>query len=265
MTALEVFAFPATGQEIRTVVRDGEPWFVGRDACDLLALADLQSSLRLLDDDEKGRHSVPTPGGDQQMTVISESGLYSLILRSRRPEAKAFKRWITHDVLPALRQTGRYEVDRLGDPLDEIELANSRTSRAVQIARQERAARIVAETRALELEPSAQAWDVLASAHGDYSVREAAFILNRDPAIDTGQKRLFQLLRDWKLIDSRDKPYAAHARHVCLRARSYQSPRTGEERATEQVRITVDGLRYLHGRLGGTSPFTHLALAEDVA
>lgn len=110
MSAVEVFQFPATGQQIRTVLLGGEPWFVGRDACDLLALSDLQSSLRQLDDDEKGRHSVPTPGGYQQMTVINESGLYSLILRSRRPEAKAFKRWVTHEVLPAIRRTGQYEV-----------------------------------------------------------------------------------------------------------------------------------------------------------
>lgn len=102
--------------------------------------------------------------------------------------------------------------------------------------------------------PKADAWDVLASAHGDYSVREAAYILNRDPAIDTGQKRLFQLLRDWRLIDSRDIPYADHARHVRLRARVYQSPRTGEDRTTEQVRITAEGLRYLHRRMGGTEP-----------
>lgn len=99
--------------------------------------------------------------------------------------------------------------------------------------------------------PKAEAWDVLASAHGDYSVREASFILNRDPAISTGQQRLFQLLRDWKLIDGGDRPYAAHANHVTLRARSYEHPVTGEGRITQQVRITAAGLRYLHRRLGG--------------
>lgn len=103
--------------------------------------------------------------------------------------------------------------------------------------------------------PRAEAWDVLASAHGDYSVREASFILNRDPAIDTGQTRLFKLLREWKLIDSTDKPYAAHSAHVRLRAWSSPHPTTGEEIARKpQVRITHEGLKYLHRRLGGTEP-----------
>lgn len=108
-----------------------------------------------------------------------------------------------------------------------------------------------AESKVAELEPAAEAWDVLASAHGDYSVREASFILNRDPAISTGQQRLFQLLRDWKLIDRNDRPYADHAQHVTLRARSFEHPMTREQRTTTQVRITAAGLRYLHRRLGG--------------
>lgn len=101
--------------------------------------------------------------------------------------------------------------------------------------------------------PKAEAWEVLASAHGDYSVREAAFILNRDPAIDTGQNRLFRLLRDWGLIDRRGVPYASHAQHVRLRARHFTKP-TGDEETAQQVRITAEGLRYLHRRLGGTEP-----------
>lgn len=115
-----------------------------------------------------------------------------------------------------------------------------------------------AEQAQRELEtaaPSAAAWDVLASADGDYSVRQAAYILNRDPAIDTGQQRLFQLLRKWRLIDIRDIPYADHARHVRLRARSYTSP-SGNERTAEQVRITAAGLKYLHKRMGGTEPLS---------
>jgi DNA-damage-inducible protein D len=116
----------------------------------------------------------------------------------------------------------------------------------------ERTERIERELEAAA--PKVEAWDVLASAHGDYSVREAAYMLNRDPAIDTGQKRLFQLLRDWKLVDRRDIPYADHAQHVRLRARSYDHPRTGEPQTTEQVRITAEGLKYLHRRMGGTQP-----------
>lgn len=86
----------------------GVPWFVGRQVCDALGLG--RQALDRLDDDEKGARIAGTPGGPQQKATINESGLYSLILRSRKPEAKRFKRWVTHEVLPALRKRGFYAV-----------------------------------------------------------------------------------------------------------------------------------------------------------
>lgn len=106
-----MFTFPETGQKVRVVEGpDGEPWFVGKDVCQCLGLDDPKSSWRFLDEDEKGMQTVHTPGGKQGMIVVSEPGLYSLILRSRKPQARAFKRWITHDVLPTLRRTGHYSM-----------------------------------------------------------------------------------------------------------------------------------------------------------
>lgn len=104
MNELQVFDF--RGQSVRTVIRDREPWLVAKDVCDVLGLGNPRTSLALLEDDEKGVHSMDTPGGSQEMTIVSEAGLYSLILRSRKPEAKEFKRWVTHEVLPALRKHG---------------------------------------------------------------------------------------------------------------------------------------------------------------
>lgn len=91
-------------------IRDelGVPWFVARDVCNVLGLENPRTSLALLDEDEKGVHSVDTLGGTQAMTVVSESGLYSLIFRSRKPQARAFRKWVTSEVLPAIRRTGRY-------------------------------------------------------------------------------------------------------------------------------------------------------------
>lgn len=124
-------------------------------------------------------------------------------------------------------------------------------------------AREAAEQRAAELEAPAQAWNILASAHADWSVREAAYILNRDPSIDTGQNRLFNEMRRMRVIDSRDIPYADHARHVKLRPRSFTNRATGEETpAKPQVRITAEGLAYLHKKLGGTAP---IQLDEQLA
>lgn len=99
------FSFPA--HSMRVVMRDGEPWFVAADVLESLTLD--RKALERLDEDEKGVNTVHTLGGEQKMTVINESGLYSLVLGSRKPEAKKFKKWVTSEVLPAIRRTGRYE------------------------------------------------------------------------------------------------------------------------------------------------------------
>lgn len=100
--------FNYNGNQLRTVVKDGEPWFVAKDVCEILELGNSRMALQRLDDDEKGVSSIDTPGGIQEMQVVNEPGLYTLILGSRKPEAKAFKRWITHEVLPNIRKTGGY-------------------------------------------------------------------------------------------------------------------------------------------------------------
>ena len=94
--------------KIRVVERSGAPWFVGKDVCDCLEIGNSRDAAASLDDDEKGVALIDTPGGKQEMSIISEPGLYSLVLRSRKPEAKAFKRWIVHEVLPAIRKHGGY-------------------------------------------------------------------------------------------------------------------------------------------------------------
>ncbi len=98
--------FTFSAQTLRVILRDGEPWFVAADLLETLTLD--RKALERLDDDEKGVNTIHTPGGQQEMTVINESGLYSLILTSRKPEAKKFKKWVTSEVLPAIRKTGRY-------------------------------------------------------------------------------------------------------------------------------------------------------------
>lgn len=110
MNNLKVFENPDLGK-VRVVERSGEPWFAAADVCRALGLDSTGKALTRLDDDEKGVNSIHTLGGSQMMTIINESGLYALVLGSRKPEAKAFKRWVTHEVLPAIRRTGRYQAD----------------------------------------------------------------------------------------------------------------------------------------------------------
>ena len=123
-----IIPFDFNGSQVRVTDMEGNPWFVAKDVCLILGFRDAFNGTRYLDEEEKATLIQSTPGGDQEVTIISESGLYSLVLRSRKPEAKAFKKWVTRDVLPAIRKTGAYvspamtgqDVIRLGQANDGI-------------------------------------------------------------------------------------------------------------------------------------------------
>ncbi len=105
----QVIPFRFEAKQVRTLMIDDQPWFVAADVAAALGYPAAPQMTRNLDDDEKGMQNVHTLGGDQEMLVINESGLYSAILRSRKAEAKRFKKWVTAEVLPAIRKHGRYE------------------------------------------------------------------------------------------------------------------------------------------------------------
>ncbi len=104
--------FEYSGVQVRTIVQDGEPWFVAKDVCDVLEIGNTSQSLSRLDDDEKNTIILNEGIGNPEKLVVNESGLYSLIMSSRKPEARQFKRWVTHEVLPSIRKTGGYQVPR---------------------------------------------------------------------------------------------------------------------------------------------------------
>ena len=114
---LMIFENEAFGK-VRTLNLNGEPWFVAADVCKALELGNPSMTVERLDDDEKGISTIDTLGGKQRMAIINEPGLYSLVITSRKPEAKAFKRWITHEVIPAIRKHGAYMTDSLLDALE---------------------------------------------------------------------------------------------------------------------------------------------------
>ena len=109
MSSLTVFDNNQFGR-VRSVLIEDEPWFAAADVCRALDISNSRQALARLDDDEKGVISTDTPGGEQKMAFVNEPGLYSLVLGSRKPEAREFKRWITHEVIPAIRKTGAYAV-----------------------------------------------------------------------------------------------------------------------------------------------------------
>lgn len=110
MNDLHIFNY--NGNKVRTIQKDGEPWWVLKDVCEVLGLSSPHKVFDRLDEDEKGRNQIPTLGGEQEMTVVNESGLYNVILRSDKPEARPFRKWVTSEVLPSIRKTGGYQVPK---------------------------------------------------------------------------------------------------------------------------------------------------------
>jgi hypothetical protein len=109
---LEPTVFDFQEQPVRVLQKDGEPWFVTADVCRVLGIANPRNAAGSLDADEKGVHNVDTLGGRQEMSCVSESGLYALVFKSRKPQAKAFRKWVTNEVLPAIRREGKYVIDQ---------------------------------------------------------------------------------------------------------------------------------------------------------
>ena len=188
MDSLQVFTNEDFGS-VRVLAIDSEPWFVARDVTDALGLD--RTATRRLDEDEKGVRSMHTQGGEQEVSIITEAGLYSLIMASKKPEAKRFKRWVTHDVLPTIRKHGMYatpqSIERmLADPDTMIA-----TLKALKAERKRADALMEDNARLL---PKATMYDVAIEAEGTMSVTETArYLAQYDKGIN--RTRLFALLR----------------------------------------------------------------------
>ncbi|SDQ19566.1 ORF6C domain-containing protein [Carnobacterium viridans] len=113
MSQLQIFKFEST--EIRTQLIDDDPWFVAKDVCDILDISNSRDAVGRLDDDEKATVGLTDGSQIRNYSIVNEFGLYNLVLSSRKAEAKVFKRWITHDVIPSIRKTGGYQVSK--DPI----------------------------------------------------------------------------------------------------------------------------------------------------
>ena len=126
---VQIFDNPEFG-EVRVVMIDGEPWFVAADVCRILEIDKTQT--RRLDDDEKGLYSIQTLGGEQDTVVVNEPGLYRLVFASRKPEAREFQRWVYHEVLPSIRKTGGYSVERETIAVEREKIAIEREKLALE-------------------------------------------------------------------------------------------------------------------------------------
>lgn len=102
--------------DFTTIDIDGEAWFIAKQVCDLLGIANASDAVSTLDDDEKRMSVIPTPGGNQNVRLINESGLYNLIFKSKKPSAKTFRKWVTKEVIPSIRKTGTFGINRIETP-----------------------------------------------------------------------------------------------------------------------------------------------------
>lgn len=190
MNQLQVFNNTEFGQ-VRTMVINGSPWFVAKDVCECLGLTKHRDAVSRLDGDERGSVEVDTLGGTQQMAAVNEYGLYSLVLSSRKPSAKAFKRWITHEVIPAIRKHGAYMT---GETLEQALTSPDFLIRLATELKTEQEARRLAEQKIEADKPKVLFADSVAASHGSILVGELAKLLNQN-GIDIGQNRLFNWLR----------------------------------------------------------------------
>ena len=190
----EIQQFDFKGASLRTLTDEaGEPWFVLKDCMSILDLGNPTETVKMFDEDEFSTAEViDSIGRRQQAYIISEPGLYRLVMRSRKPEAKEFQRWVTHEVLPQIRRTGGYIPTTDAD--DDMTIL----AKAVMIGQRtmEAQKRKIAEqqTRIVELEPKARFADAVAASDGTCLVGELAKML-RQNGMDIGQNRLFRLLQ----------------------------------------------------------------------
>ena len=204
MNGLQVFSYE--GNEVRTVQKGSNILWVLKDVCGILGIEKYRDAATRLDDDEREPVLVDTLGGRQEMIAVTESGLYSIILLSRKPEAKKFKRWVTHEVLPTIRKHGAYVT-----PAKLEELMNDPDSwiKALTALKEERAAKERLQLEATENKPKVIFADAVSVSEGTILIGELAKILKGN-GIEIGQNRLFEKLRqDGYLIKRKGTDYNA--------------------------------------------------------
>ena len=190
---LKIFEF-ANDKQVRVVIneQDGEPWFVAKDVCEILEFGNYRQALTThLDEDEKGVQKMDTPGGMQDMSVINESGLYTLVMRSNKPEAKKFRKWVTSEVLPSIRKTGMYATpakveDILNNPDVFIE--------TLKAFKAEREKRIELEAKAELDAPKVLFADSVAASETSILIGDLAKLIKQN-GVNIGQNKLFEFLR----------------------------------------------------------------------
>lgn len=246
----EIQTFDFNGMSVRTLTdENGEPWFVAKDVCDILGLENNRKATAELDPDEKNTVTISNGiPGNPNKTIISEPGLYTLIMRSRKPEAHEFKRWITHEVLPAIRKHGAYMTQQT------LDKALTHPDFLIQLATKLKEE----QEKVKALEPKAKALDTFTNVEDKLLIRDAAKVLS-----NSGTPISEKQLREWMTNDGwiymANGSWHATAKHctaghlVMVMSTKYATKSDGTKFAfPPTVRITRKGLTLLHRRLVDT-------------
>ena len=254
----EIQTFNFNDATLRTLTdENGEPWFVAKDVCDILKISNNRDAISQLDDDEKDTVGISDGiPGNPNKTIISEPGLYKLIMRSRKPEAKEFQRWVTHEVLPTIRKTGGYIPTSESDS-DEAIMAKALLIAQKTIERNTQQLR-AKDKQIKELEPKAKALDDFTNVPDTLLVRDAAKLLS-NAGTPIGEKQLREWLSQHDWIYRHAGTWSAASERVkaghlaMVESRTYGRNKDGSIFAfAPTVKITRKGLALLHTRLGET-------------
>nr|UVX55841.1 MAG: antirepressor protein KilAC domain [Bacteriophage sp.] len=253
----EIQTFNFNNALMRTLTdENGDPWFVAKDVCDVLGYTNASKAISdHVDPEDKLNNESLSSLGQRGGWLVNESGLYSLILSSKLPTAKEFKRWVTHEVLPSIRKHGIYATNTT---IDQILADPDFGIRLLTNLKEERAKRIEAENQIKELEPKAKALDDFTNVPDTLLVRDAAKLLS-NAGTPIGEKKLrewlnrygwtYQHAGTWWATSERVK--AGHL--VMVESRSHGQHKDGSIFAfAPTVRITRKGLALIHKRLGET-------------
>ena len=249
LTNLTAFSNPEFGM-IRTVEIDGEPWFIGRDVARILGYANPNDALaKHVDEEDKGVAKCDTPGGVQELAVINESGLYSLVLSSKLPNAKQFKHWVTAEVLPSIRKHGAYMTP---ETLEKALLNPDGMIKVLQALKEEQEKNKALASENEQMKPKALFADAVASADTSILIGDLAKLI-RQNGVEIGQKRLFAWMRDNGYLMKGGTSYNMPTQKSMelgileVKERTIQNP-DGSARITRTTKVTGKGQQYFVNR-----------------
>lgn len=246
---LQIFKNEELEMEIRTLMIEGEPYFVGKDVASILGYKEPRSAVsKKVDEEDRGVSKIATPSGTQEMTVINESGLYSLILSSKLPSAKKFKRWVTSEVLPQIRKTGGYI------PVDEGMTDSEIMARALLIAQgtiNKKDELIRQHEKTIEQQkPLVDFANTIASTSKSIDMSSFAKLI-KDEGIKMGRNKLFEWLRNngYLMKNKNNEPYQRYIDSKIFEVVEYTITINGKSEPKIKTLVTGKGQIYLIKKL----------------